>query len=392
MNRLVIIGNGFDLAHGLPTSYKHFIDDFWANIKDNYLKEEYQKLIFVKEKDCFFENITMVDFESLKKYCEECNTKKSIYTFYLSNFELKRGSDIVFKFESSFFKLINIKNTENWVDIENEYYSEIKKIINSPDTVKEKKDAVFKLNEEFDQVKNLLEKYLIRVEEELSESYESEIYLTNAYFDKGSRSLENSDFPKKDYDEIAKFKMQSFVNQIPFNLYFLNFNYTNTIDKYIENFSMGNKIEHKQIQIHGRLKDKMNQINFGFGDEMDDDYKKIENINDNEYLRNFKSFQYLQNSNYKNLLDYVDSEKYQIYIMGHSCGLSDRTLLNTIFEHENCRSIKIFYHKKENETDNYTEIVQNISRHFKDKALMREKIVNKSLSIPLPINLEIQKL
>lgn len=35
MNRLVIIGNGFDLAHGLPTSYRDFIDDYWFNIKDS---------------------------------------------------------------------------------------------------------------------------------------------------------------------------------------------------------------------------------------------------------------------------------------------------------------------------------------------------------------------
>jgi hypothetical protein len=33
MNRLVIIGNGFDLAHGLPTSYKDFIDDYWKGIR-----------------------------------------------------------------------------------------------------------------------------------------------------------------------------------------------------------------------------------------------------------------------------------------------------------------------------------------------------------------------
>ncbi|MCH5310422.1 MAG: hypothetical protein J1E57_00415 [Prevotella sp.] len=25
MNRIVLIGNGFDLAHGLLTSYKHFM-------------------------------------------------------------------------------------------------------------------------------------------------------------------------------------------------------------------------------------------------------------------------------------------------------------------------------------------------------------------------------
>ena len=29
MNRLVLIGNGFDLAHGLKTSYGHFIDWYW---------------------------------------------------------------------------------------------------------------------------------------------------------------------------------------------------------------------------------------------------------------------------------------------------------------------------------------------------------------------------
>ena len=165
--------------------------------------------------------------------------------------------------------------------------------------------------------------------------------------------------------------------------YFLNFNYTNTIDLYNYKFENRYYVEQKQIQIHGRLGDSTNEINFGFGDEMDNDYKKIENFDDNEFLKYFKSFQYSQNSNYKKLLDYIDSQKFQVYIMGHSCGLSDRTLLNTVFEHKNCRSIKVFYHKRDDGTDNYTEIIQNISRHFNKKALMREKIVNKSLCVPL---------
>ena len=29
MNRIVLIGNGFDLAHQLKTSYKNFIDWYW---------------------------------------------------------------------------------------------------------------------------------------------------------------------------------------------------------------------------------------------------------------------------------------------------------------------------------------------------------------------------
>ena len=77
--------------------------------------------------------------------------------------------------------------------------------------------------------------------------------------------------------------------------------------------------------------------------------------------------------------------------MGHSCGLSHRVLLKTIFEHDHCRSIKIFYHDKGNGKDNYTDIVQNISRHFKYKASMRSKIVNKTLCQPLPQNVRLKE-
>ncbi|MBQ9507830.1 MAG: hypothetical protein IJP65_06790 [Bacteroidales bacterium] len=29
MNRIILIGNGFNLAHGLKTSYADFIDRYW---------------------------------------------------------------------------------------------------------------------------------------------------------------------------------------------------------------------------------------------------------------------------------------------------------------------------------------------------------------------------
>ena len=29
MNRLVLIGNGFDMAHNLPTGYQEFINWYW---------------------------------------------------------------------------------------------------------------------------------------------------------------------------------------------------------------------------------------------------------------------------------------------------------------------------------------------------------------------------
>lgn len=36
MNRLILVGNGFDLAHGLRTSYKDFISYYLAKVFDSF--------------------------------------------------------------------------------------------------------------------------------------------------------------------------------------------------------------------------------------------------------------------------------------------------------------------------------------------------------------------
>ena len=161
----------------------------------------------------------------------------------------------------------------------------------------------------------------------------------------------------------------------PDDILLLNFNYTNTAELYSKNF--------RTNFIHGKLADPKSII-FGYGDEMDEKYKMLRELNDNEYLRNIKSIKYLEAENYRNLLAYIESAPYQIYIMGHSCGNSDRTLLNTLFEHPNCVSIKPFYYLKDNGNDNYLDIVQNISRNFTDMKQMRNKVVNKTYCEPLP--------
>lgn len=165
---------------------------------------------------------------------------------------------------------------------------------------------------------------------------------------------------------------------LPDQILFLNFNYTSTADLYIPKGS-----EFKINHIHGELGNGNNPIIFGYGDELDDDYKEISKLNDNDYLKNIKSIRYLETDNYRKLLSFIDSAPFQIYIIGHSCGNSDRTLLNTLFEHKNCVSIKPFYHQKDDGTDNYIEIIQNISRNFNDMRLMRDRVVNKTYCRPL---------
>lgn len=411
MNRLVIIGNGFDLAHGLPTSYGYFIDDFWINFKENCKSDLYKQIVITNDAyDGFYKYYSEInnfrDFKSnLFEYCKEYK-----YNFYDENCVAIHNMKDIFRIKNDFFIKINNESIENWVDIENLYYLELKKIVKSKcmDVTKteeywkkQQKKEVEKLNEEFEQVKNLLEKYLYEKIEKVYSLIIDKVQIDKhrtiynmlkpiSLFNNASTILQEFS-SKEDINEIkeifANEKDDKFMKS---KIFFINFNYTNTIDGIYKTLLQDEKTEVFINYIHGQIgNNKENKINFGFGDEMDDDYKSIENINENEYLRNFKSFQYLQNSNYSNLLSYIDSDKFQVLIMGHSCGLSDRTLLNTIFEHNNCRSIKVFYHQwrdKETEEikDNYTEITQNISRHFNKKKLMREKIVNKTLCQPLP--------
>lgn len=123
---------------------------------------------------------------------------------------------------------------------------------------------------------------------------------------------------------------------------------------------------------------------FGFGDEMDEIYKKIEELNDNRFFEHIKSFQYFKTTKYRELLSFLNSGDYQVCIYGHSCGLSDRVMLNEIFEHENCKSIKIYFY---NEND-FTTKTMEISRHFNSNQLMRKKLVNKNNNCLIP---QIQK-
>ena len=86
----------------------------------------------------------------------------------------------------------------------------------------------------------------------------------------------------------------------------LIFNYTRTADLYAsEGYDF--KVNH----IHGNLENPDSVI-FGYGDELNEKDKELSRLNDNEYLRNIKSIKYLESSNYRNVLSFIESVPYQI--------------------------------------------------------------------------------
>ncbi len=384
MNRLVIIGNGFDLAHGLPTSYSNFIDFYWSNLLAHFKTdlEFSDELVEIKFRDKRLPHYIKTDLQNVTSY------------FDLMDFLTKHPKEVKIKINNFFNLLSESKAIKNWVEIEMFYYKTLLKVSGLINTESLNYfENISTLNEEFEIIKGEFELYLQKQVESIWEADSLIIDDLLLGFESQSFDFDNliqlkdelSNLGYKKFEENLTFKTSINKRVINVKCNFLSFNYTTTVSRYF------NLINDKGTlnEIHGRLNSDGNPINFGFGDEMDENYQRIERLDDNEYLKNFKSFQYLHTRNYKQLLDLIDSDIFQVYIMGHSCGLSDRTLLNTIFEHENCVSIKVFYHQWKNEStdkleDNYTEITQNISRHFNDKKLMREKVVNKKLCHPMP--------
>lgn len=274
-------------------------------------------------------------------------------------------------------------------------------------------------NKEFDSVKRLLEKYLTRITENtelkkhqsIQDAFSSYVEFEEVATCKQTAFI-NSFFSNMDIrfdfdidrhgdlsynecltkDEELRYYIDKKLNNDNFkkenlipNTLILNFNYTKTAEKlYIKN---GND---KIINIHGELNNENNPIIFGYGDELDDDYERIERLQNNDFLENIKSIRYHKTRNYRKLLEFVALGPYQVFIMGHSCGNSDRTLLNTLFEHDNCLSIKVFYRQYEDGTDNYIDMIKNISRNFNNKPNMRDIVVNRESCSPLvPVKKEV---
>jgi sugar-specific transcriptional regulator TrmB len=444
MNRIILIGNGFDLAHGLKTGYRDFIDSYWKDFAKKYpessrslpCEDEFVKLENINGPKGGYEAWIGATYSNDPQsvafihFIEEVVNVNSYNELKQLIAEVKDASDLklILSFKNKFFGHISELTCLNtWVDIENAYYEQLKICARNNDL-----KAIEKLNSDFQQIKIELEKYLSEIQKETISTNKDlffqiysplhiedfieqaisairEIYKAlcetekQKEFDKTFDWIMNNGikhYSRKDYDDYVSGIHG--ISLYPRNVWFLNFNYTDTEKHYqliAEKDTLNTNFHHynqsqlwlemcanrKIVHIHGELNNEKNPIIFGYGDELADEYKEIEKLNNNEYLKNVKSINYLKTDNYKSLLDFISSDYYQIFILGHSCGNSDRTLLNTLFEHQNCVSIKPFYYKRPDGMDNYEDIIMNISRNFNDKKAFREKVVNKTYCEPLKI-------
>ncbi|MDO4771158.1 AbiH family protein [Porphyromonas sp.] len=367
MNRVIIIGNGFDKAHGLATGYKDFIDSYWDKVSHHIFNDEKRlykersgNILPPNTYDDRLISFEILDYRTNKKsspsYPKSCSSPyddvQKLIAMFNDYREGYRGS-VQLKFKNEFFEHVSGRcSLTNWVDIENEYYENLKELLQENDTLI-REEKVQKLNQDFDIVKEELEKYLTKIVEEakptrfgsIQKAFDSVIEPDEIAYIK-QRSVYDliiQEVEKSNLKEEEQYKTALYLNKtkgIPLQLYpindqnfrtrhftpkqtlVLNFNYTRTAEKKY------NGSGYEVINIHGQLNDENNPIIFGYGDELDDDYKRIEKLQDNDFLENIKSIRYHETSNYRKLLSFIEAKPYQVITMGHSCGNSDRTLLN----------------------------------------------------------------
>ena len=367
MNRLVLIGNGFDLAHGLNTRYKDFFYWYWFQWGRRLLKgtnkTESDGLCTFKLKDTIESPCWGYVWGS---YYQRKDILKPWDANEVIGIAMKERELCDFDMSPFLNRIFKSYVSKKWVDIENEYYSLL-----IEEKVDYKKGYILpdykELNGHLDILRNQLIQYLQSESEKKTsviKEIKDKIYRPILKREIAVASPLHYDFRTNDENH-------------PSGIMLLNFNYTKTPELYTVN--KGNADIN---YIHGRL-DAPESVIFGYGDELDSGFQKLRNQNNNEALRHIKSIRYLESDNYRRMLEFTESAPFQVCIMGHSCGNSDRTLLNTLFEHRNCISIKPYFHQINKNEDNYLELVENISRNFTDMKLMRDRVVNKTYCEPL---------
>lgn len=362
INRLILVGNGFDLAHRMKTKYSDFILWYFQKCWENAIQTHVRNTKFPEE-NIYSNELITISYHSytvhysnpLQKW--EIGDIEILKSLLVPNSGSTQRKVINLTINSPFLKsIVDDVCNKNWVDIENIYYQELRRhyreyTLRDSAPISSLEVNVKDINDQFDVIKRELEIYL----QTITVTSENEMTLHYMY-----------ELPYQSHNkQNEKLELQDVL--------LLNFNYTATTQNYkIRNATV--------IHIHGELNMPKNPIIFGFGDERDETYALLEKANIPEVFTHIKSFDYFKTDNYSRLLAFLESD-FDVYIMGHSCGLSDRTLLSTIFEHDNCRFIKIFYHDN---AEHYRKTTYEISRHFTDKALMRKRVLPITRCEPMP--------
>lgn len=320
---IYIIGNGFELAHGLSTSPKEFID---------YIKSTL--LVAIKNRvnlrpHSFGENslLSLIEPESFKE--DIPSTVQAI------------------KFKTDFLNQLMTSGVRSntlltWSDIEQLYFKYLYALHQTDYAV----NKIAELNHSMKILTELL----------VSFSLKDNIGCDNII---------------DEYSDIFTLN-QSYTKKI-----FINFNYTPLVDNYVQKLSDAHNCT--IINIHGLARDKT--IVFGYGGELSRGAKELSSSSILGAVKYFKSNSYILDDKYSSINQIINTHQYRLHIMGHSLGASDSMLLKSLFVHENLSCIQLYYHESQ---DNFLKMYQSVNKIINNAAHTLKMVVPFSASVKMP--------
>lgn len=333
MNRLILIGNGFDIAHGLPTRYSSFIIHYLKKAIMNALDsgkgrstDGHLIVEIVDRKDNSYFINSLNSISTVKELNEHPN-------FSIKGLKKQRLTNkicINLTAESKFLErlLLKFHSTDpNWVDIETEYFLFVKETLEGKFTDKSQKESIiYAVHATLEFLSKELRGYLI---------LKSEVQIKNAEFLEKMKRLV---FPVKYYNDNEV--SQSFGATL-----ILNFNYTRTIEQHVtDDFCLRHNISIQNI--HGSIYNESHMI-FGYG-PINSEEKLIHNADILDLSKRLKGRQY--NRYYGHMYqDFIafTRQSYEVVVLGHSLGSSDGTMLESIFNSKTFMRVHVLHYNED---------------------------------------------
>lgn len=385
MTDLLIVGNGFDLYHGLPTRYTDFLKfiSYWSIFWDNYNGEAKAQVctpfrVKLSEQNEIIEE-SMRDFASHQGYYKYEHLEfinSHIDNLWIQYFLKKQLSSV------------------NWIDFEGEIYNVLKLVEEYysefiPE-MRKRNDAPIKyIPGDMSTVinifkKNCPEEYIDFTQGIISRrDTEKDKLKNNKEMLLSTMKRELDDLIKcLDYyllDFVSNIKVEQYSEQIKELSYInlLNFNYTYT---YASVYGKNSLREHHRI--HGDCLEE--DMVLGIPDE------SFPSTLDYIYFQKyFQRIQKRTGNYYKSWITepnarekFLEDVPINVFIMGHSLADSDKGILKEIFMNDFVCKITIFYHSQLAYEQQVINLVSMFGKDFVIEQTANDRIVFEKLKKP----------
>lgn len=349
---ILIIGNGFDLAHKLPTKYTDFLD-FLENVR--ILKEEMpQNLEQLSDK---------ID-ENLRQYLFNSNSSRldinSKHQNYITEmYELSKDNLWITWFNQE--RKLNKTLGKYWIDFE----AEISKVIQKIESTLLELSPIEECIDNYNELRFELNKYPI-----------FNLFINKIYDIDKSDEINMERITEKLHNDLNKLircfeiYLEDFVknidiSQLSLDIYNLNvdkiltFNYTNTYQKLYYTDVDCDHI-HGKADINNNI--ESDNMVLGIDDYLNED-EKFTNTNFIEFKKYYQRLIKGTNCDYKKWIDEINQTKsftkHNVYIFGHSLASTDRDVLLDFIENEKT-IITIYYNNSNQYSDQICNLVHLI--------------------------------